>query len=48
MPIFHNGDAVDLLDGGELVAKGRVVTTDPNRTIHSQPMPAGHFGVSVV
>ena len=48
MSILHDGDAVDLLDGGEVVAKGRVVSTDPNSTIHGQPMPAGHFSVSVV
>ena len=48
MPILHNGDAVDLLDGGEVVAKGRVVSTDPNSTIHGQPMPTGYVSVSVV
>ena len=47
MPTFHNGDAVDLLDGGEIVAKGRVITTDPNATIHGGPMPFGHCAVSV-
>ena len=39
---------MDLLDGGEVVAKGRVLTTDPKGTIHSQPIPAGYLGVTVL
>ena len=48
MPIFNIGDAVDLLDGGKVVAKGRVINVDPSSTIHGQPIPAGHVSVTVV
>ena len=48
MPTLHAGDAVDLLDGGEVVAKGHVISTDPASTLHGQPMPLGHVSVSVV
>ena len=48
MPTFHIGDAVDLLDGGEVVGKGRVISTDPTATIHGEPMSAGHISVSVI
>ncbi|MCO5574346.1 hypothetical protein L7F22_028129 [Adiantum nelumboides] len=48
MPNFNPGDAVDLLDGGEVVAKGRVVNVDPHSYVHGMPMPAGHVSVSVV
>ena len=48
MPTFHAGTAVDLLDGGEVVAKGRVINSDPNATLHNQPMPIGHISVTVV
>ena len=48
MPTLHAGDAVDLLDGGEVVAKGRVISTDLANTLHGQPMPLGHVSVSVV
>ena len=48
MLTFHSGDAVDLLDGGEVVGKGRVIATDPTATVHGELMPAGHISVSVV
>ena len=48
MPTLHAGDAVDLLDGGEVVAKGRVISTDPASTVHGQPMPLGHVSVTVI
>ncbi|MCO5568699.1 hypothetical protein L7F22_022398 [Adiantum nelumboides] len=48
MPNFNPGDAVDLLDGGEVVAKGRVVNVDSHSYVHGMPMPAGHVSVSVV
>ncbi|MCO5560291.1 hypothetical protein L7F22_013903 [Adiantum nelumboides] len=48
MPNFNPGDAVDLLDGGEVVAKGRIVNVDPHSYVHGMPMPAGHVSVSVV
>ncbi|MCO5551795.1 hypothetical protein L7F22_005297 [Adiantum nelumboides] len=48
MPKFNPGDVVDLLDGGEVVAKGRVVNVDPHSYVHGMPMPAGHVSVSVV
>ncbi|MCO5615118.1 hypothetical protein L7F22_069407 [Adiantum nelumboides] len=48
MPVFSVGDAVDLLDGGEVVAKGRVVNVDPSSTLHGQPMPHGHVSLTVV
>ena len=48
MSIFHGGDAVDLLDGVEVVGKGRVISTDSASTVHGQPMPAGHVSVTAV
>ncbi|MCO5604928.1 hypothetical protein L7F22_059103 [Adiantum nelumboides] len=48
MPVFSVGDAVDLLDGGEVVAKGRVVNVDSSSTLHGQPMPHGHVSLTVV
>ncbi|MCO5562892.1 hypothetical protein L7F22_016528 [Adiantum nelumboides] len=48
MPNFNPGDAVDLLDGGKVVAKGRVVNVDPHSYVHGMPMPAGDVSVSVV
>ncbi|MCO5568204.1 hypothetical protein L7F22_021900 [Adiantum nelumboides] len=48
MPNFNPGDAVDLLDGGEVVAKGRIVNVDPHSYVHGMPMPAGHVSVSVL
>ncbi|MCO5603412.1 hypothetical protein L7F22_057562 [Adiantum nelumboides] len=48
MPNFNPGDAVDLLDGSEVVAKGRVVNVDPHSYVHGMPMPASHVSVSVV
>ena len=39
---------MDLLDGGEVVGKGRVIATDPTVTVHGEPMPAGHISVSVI
>lgn len=48
MPNFEIGDAVDLLDGGEVVGKGRVIATDPTTTVHGQQMPAGHVSVTIV
>ncbi|MCO5594101.1 hypothetical protein L7F22_048122 [Adiantum nelumboides] len=48
MPVFSVGNAVDLIDGGEVVAKGRVVNVDPSSTLHGQPMPHGHVSLTVV
>ncbi|MCO5580231.1 hypothetical protein L7F22_034097 [Adiantum nelumboides] len=48
MPVFSVEDAVDLLDGGEVVAKGRVVNVDPSSTLHGQTMPHGHVSLTVV
>ncbi|MCO5580230.1 hypothetical protein L7F22_034096 [Adiantum nelumboides] len=48
MPVFSVGDAVDLLDGGEVVAKGRVVNVDSSSTLYGQPMPHGHVSLIVV
>lgn len=39
---------MDLLDGGEVVGKGRVIATDPASTVHGQRLPAGHVSVSIV
>lgn len=39
---------MDLLDGGEVVGKGRVISTYPASTVHGQPMPAGHVSVTAV
>lgn len=39
---------MDLLDGGEVVAKGCVIATDPASTVHGQRLPAGHVSVSIV
>ena len=48
MPNFNVGDVVDLLDGGEVVAKGRVMNIDPSGIVHGQPMPIGHIFVAVI
>ena len=48
MEVFSVGYAVDLLDGGEVVEKGRVVNVDPSSTVHGQPMPHGHVSLTVV
>ena len=39
---------MDLLDGGEVVGKGRVIATDPTATVHGEPMLACHISVSVI
>ena len=39
---------MDLLDGGEVVGKGRVIATDPASTVHGERLPAGHVSVSIV
>lgn len=48
MPIFEIGQAVDLLDGGEVVAKANITVTDPDGLLHGTRLPAGCYGVSVV
>ena len=48
MPNFNIGDAVDLLDGGEVVGKGRVINVDSTSTLHGELMPAGYISVTVL
>lgn len=48
MPNFNVGDQVDLLDGGEIVAKATIHCADPNGTLHGAPIPPGHVSVSIV
>ena len=48
MPNFNVGDVVNLLDGGKVVAKGKIVSIDPSSTVHDQPLSIGHASLSVV
>ena len=44
---YKVGDVVDLLDGGNVVGKGTILHMGPNAILHNQPLPSGHFGMSI-
>ena len=44
---YKVGEVVDLLDGGNVVGKGTILHMGPNAVLHNQPLPAGHFGMSI-
>ena len=44
---YKVGDVVDLLDGGNVVGKGTILHMGPNAILHNQPLPLGHFGMSI-
>ena len=48
MPVFNVRDIVELLDGGEVVTKARIMNVDPDSTIHGQCMLVGHVSVTML
>ena len=46
--VFSVGNVVDLLDGGEIVAKGRIMNVDPDSMIHGQLMPINHVRFTLI
>ena len=48
MPNSNVGDVVDLLYGGEVFAKGKVMRLHPSSTVHGEPMEIGHDSASKI
>ena len=48
MPNLNLGNVVDPLDGGKVVAKGKIMSVDPSSTAHGQPLRIGHSSLLVV
>lgn len=47
MPPIKINDVVELLNGVDVVGRGKVMHVDPTATLHGSPLPNGHIGIAI-